>query len=94
MTGLDLDRIDQLVRRWPGSTHWSDCHYAHVMCAILALIREVEGLRERLADVGRLLQEEHDVHHEGCCVDPGDLCHVGQVLGGCDLAPEEATDGR
>ncbi len=45
-TALDLDRLDQLARRWPGSTHWGDCCYTHESCAILALIREVEKLRE------------------------------------------------
>ncbi len=50
MTGLDLPRLRRMAVGWPGSTHWSDCYYTHETCAIRALVREVEGLRELLAD--------------------------------------------
>ena len=46
---LDLERIlKNFTQSRVESTHWDECVYAHQGCAIVALVDEVERLRERV----------------------------------------------
>ena len=44
---VDMDRIGDLLesRRCDGQTHWGDCHYSHVDCAVHVLARELQAAR-------------------------------------------------
>ena len=80
LTDEELARIKTAWSSDRQRTHSEGCRQWHPECAVVVLAGEVERLRADLADVIRLLVDEHDTHHENCCVEPDDMCHVGQVL--------------
>jgi hypothetical protein len=63
---LDLDRIGELVARHDGDrTHWGDCCYAHLTCAVVALGNEVRRLREeRDALLSNLRARDRRAHRD------------------------------